>query len=89
MTNSVNGAKIMGGMFAFGEPTHARPIASEHAWRSLNRGLGRSSIFVTHSLTISLKQQRESDGPGEGSARANQGDRSRDSFSEESRDLSP
>ena len=34
---------------------------------------GRSNIFathsLTHSLTISLKQQRESDDPGEGAAR--------------------
>ena len=49
---------------------------------------GRSNIFathsLTHSLTISLRQQRESDGPGEGTARANQGDWSHDSFPEES-----
>ena len=36
---------------AFGEPTHARPIASELAWRSLNRGLGHSNIFATLSLS--------------------------------------
>ena len=35
--------------FAFGEPTHARPIASELAWRSLNRGLGHSNNFATLS----------------------------------------
>ena len=35
---------------AFGEPTHARPIASKLAWRSLNRGLGHSNNFATLSL---------------------------------------
>ena len=50
---------------AFGEPTHARPIASELAWRSLNRGLGHSwtsqatssitNNFATLSLSLSLR----------------------------------
>ena len=35
---------------AFGEPTHARPIASELAWRSLNRGLGHSKDLITLSF---------------------------------------
>jgi len=39
---------------AFGEPTHARPIASELAWRSLNRGLGHSKDLITLSLSLSL-----------------------------------
>jgi len=38
---------------AFGEPTHARPIASELAWRSLNRGLGHSKDLITLSLRYS------------------------------------
>ena len=32
---------------AFGELTHARPIASELAWCSLNRGLGHSKDLIT------------------------------------------
>ena len=53
---SVKGAEIVGGKLAFGEVTHARPIASELAWRSLSRGLAIPDIFVTltHSLTHSL-----------------------------------
>ena len=43
-------AKITAGKFAFGETTHARPIASELAWRSLNRGLFISNNFATLSL---------------------------------------
>jgi hypothetical protein len=35
--------KIMTDLLAFGEPTHARPIASKLSWHSLNRGLGHSS----------------------------------------------
>ena len=42
-------AKITAGKFAFGETTHARPIASELAWRSLNRGLFISNNFATLS----------------------------------------
>ena len=63
-------------------------IISVNETKIMGGKFGRSNIFathsLTHSLTISLKQQRESDGPGEGAARANQGDWSRDSFPEES-----
>jgi len=41
---------------AFGEPTHARPIASELAWRSLNRGLGHSKDLITLSLSGTNRQ---------------------------------
>jgi hypothetical protein len=50
----VNGEKRMAEFPAFGEPTHARPIASELAWRSLNRGLGHSNNFATLSLSQAL-----------------------------------
>ena len=50
--NIVNAAKRMAELFAFGEPTHARPIASELAWRSLNRDLGHSwTSQATSSIT--------------------------------------
>ena len=48
----VNGPKRMADFPAFGEPTHARPIASELAWRSLNRGLGHSKDLITLSLSL-------------------------------------
>ena len=50
-----NSAKITAEKFAFGETTHARPIASELAWRSLNRGLGHSKDLITLSLSLSLR----------------------------------
>ena len=53
----VNGAKRMADFPAFGEPTHARPIASELAWRSLNRGLGHSKDLITLSFTFAPMEQ--------------------------------
>jgi hypothetical protein len=49
--NYVNAEQKVAQKFAFGEPTHARPIASELAWRSLNRGLGHSKDLITLSLS--------------------------------------
>ena len=49
----VNAEQKVARKSAFGEPTHARPIASELAWRSLNRGLGHSKDLITLSLRYS------------------------------------
>lgn len=49
--NNAEGAKITAEMFAFGETTHARPIAIEFAWHSLNRGLGGLDIFATYYIS--------------------------------------
>ena len=49
----VDAVQKMTETFAFGEPTHARPIASKRAWRSLNRGLGHSKDLITLSLSLS------------------------------------
>jgi hypothetical protein len=51
--NNVKREKRMAEFPAFGEPTHARPIASELAWHSLNRGLGHSKDLITLSLSLS------------------------------------
>jgi hypothetical protein len=49
--------KITAERFAFGETTHARPIASELAWRSLNRGLGSLDISATSFLPSLLETE--------------------------------